>query len=237
MQRRLLKYFSNIKDKQLFLTTHSNIFLDSTYVDKVFFVEFKEGEVKCSDATSRTSILTNLGYSVVDNLVSDLIIFTEGVLDIPVMREICNKLGFLHQFSIKFYPLGGDIMHHLDLSLFTEKSKVMAIVDADPGSQPIRDEFIEKCCINKISVEKLQKYSIENYFSIRAIRKIYPYEKIPNSLTELSPTTKVKEQLGFSVKSKSREIAQEMTLSEFDGTDLLEFCKNIHKTCLQITNG
>jgi hypothetical protein len=37
----------------------------------------------------------------------------------------------------------------------------------------------------------------------------------------------VKEQLGFSAKSKNREIAQEMTLEEFQGTDLLDFCKNI----------
>ncbi|MDD5173298.1 MAG: AAA family ATPase [Candidatus Omnitrophica bacterium] len=232
MQRRLLQFFTKVKDKQLFLTTHSNIFLDSAYIDKAFYLEFKNGEVTCSDETSRTNILTNLGYSTVDNLVSDLIVFTEGVLDIPVIREICSKLGFLHQFSIKLYPLGGDIMHHLDLSVFTEKSKVMAIVDSDPGSQVIRNEFVDKCHANNIPVTKLEKYSTENYFSIRAIKAIYPHQQIPATITILNPKVKVKTQLGFSVKSKSREIAKEMSLEEFKDTDLLEFCKSIHKICL-----
>jgi len=232
MQRRLLRLFSKIDNKQLFLTTHSNIFLDSTYVDKAFYVEFKDGEIRCYDKTSRTSMLTNLGYSAVDNLVADLIIFTEGVLDIPVINEICDKLGFSHKFSIKLYPLMGDIMHHLDLSLFTERSKVMAIVDSDPKSGHIRKEFIDKCKENNISVTKLERCAIENYFSLRAIRAVYLYQQIPSEVTTLDNNKKVSEQLGFSVKTKSKEIAKEMTLEEFEGTDLLEFCRNVNKVLI-----
>lgn len=63
MQRKLLNFFKQETKKQWFLTTHSNVFLDSTLIDKIFFTHFDE-EVIVDDATTRASILNDLGYTV-----------------------------------------------------------------------------------------------------------------------------------------------------------------------------
>lgn len=67
MQRKLLAYLSTQTDKQFFLTTHSNVLLNNAYVDRVYFTHF-EDSVQVDDATSRASILDDLGYDVTDNL-------------------------------------------------------------------------------------------------------------------------------------------------------------------------
>jgi len=119
-------------------------------------------------------------------------------------------------------------MHHVDLSVFVEKSKVFAVVDSDPKSASVREKFSEKCQSNNISLCKLQRYSIENYFSIEAIKKIYP-NPIPEDLIRIDPKSRVEDQLGFSVKKLGWQIVREMELSEFEGTDLLLFCDEIGK--------
>src|SRR5882672_1534737 len=64
MQRRLLYFLrEEMIDKQFFMTTHSNVFLNNALLDRVFFTSFKDSVV-VDDATSRASILDDLGYSV-----------------------------------------------------------------------------------------------------------------------------------------------------------------------------
>ena len=63
MQKKLLSFLRNGTDKQFFLTTHSNVFLNNAFVNKVFFTSFSDS-VNVDDATSRASILDDLGYSV-----------------------------------------------------------------------------------------------------------------------------------------------------------------------------
>lgn len=71
MQKKLLYYLREETNKQFFMSTHSNVFLNNALTDKVLFTTF-DGKIVIDDATSRASILDDLGYSVADNLVSDL---------------------------------------------------------------------------------------------------------------------------------------------------------------------
>nr|MCU0240586.1 AAA family ATPase [Pyrinomonadaceae bacterium] len=135
MQRKLLRFLKEETDKQYFIATHSNIFLDPTYVDRIFFTKFEDGEVKVEDATNRTEILSQLGYSIADNLVSDLIILVEGPTDIPFVEEFIKKFGFDAKYGIKTLPLGGDIMDKVDISAFAEKYNVIALIDKDPTNK------------------------------------------------------------------------------------------------------
>src|SRR5207244_1501765 len=113
------------------------------------------------------------GYSVADNLVSDLVILVEGPTDRPALEEFLAKEGLLQSFSIKIWPMGGDIMSQLELQIFTASYKVIALVDNDPGSGRERQRFIENCSSAKIAVHKLERRSIENYFSIEAFRSVF----------------------------------------------------------------
>jgi len=229
MQRRLLALLRNDTKKQLFLTTHSNVFLNNALIDRVFFTTYTNGVVTVSDETSRASILDDLGYSVTDNLVSDLVILVEGPSDVPVIEELLSKAGLLTKYDIKLWPLGGDIMDQLDLSVFAQRYKLVALVDQDPDSAHIRKRFEQKCGEVGIAVHRLSRYAIENYFTLAAIRAAYPHQPIPDGLTELKPNDKVEKQLGFSVKRFNRVITKSMNLSDIAGTDLATFIENVDR--------
>ena len=230
MQRKLLRFLSQETDKQYFITTHSNIFLNNTYIDQVFFTTFEEGEIKVSNATKRTEILNELGYSVADNLVSDLIILVEGPTDTPVIEEFIKKFGFDAEYNIKTWALGGDIMAQLDLSIFAERYKVIALIDKDPKSDKVRKKFINNCKELEIPVTRLKGYAIENYFSVRALREVFKGQ-IPENFTEVDLDKTLEDQIKINVKNNNRKLAQEMKLEEIEGTDFYKFFEKVKVLC------
>lgn len=229
MQRKLLEFLRSQTDEQFFITSHSNVFVNTAYADKVFYTKFEEG-IKLSDATNRASVLSDLGYSVADNLVSDLVIFVEGPKDVPVIEEFLIKLGAFSDYAIKIWPLGGDIMDQLDISVFTENYKLIALIDKDPLSNSIRKRFIENCEEHKIPIVRTSRYSIENYFSLRALKEVFG-NQIDSGVTEIQPDKKLEDQIGINVKKNNRKITQAMTLEEISGTDLEEFLYKVIEIC------
>ncbi|HUS76117.1 MAG TPA: ATP-binding protein [Methanothrix sp.] len=231
IQKRFLHFIKDIRSKQFILSTHSSVFLDPFLVDKIFYVYF-DGEVKVTDETSKSEILYILGYSVADNLVADMIILTEGPSDIPILETIFKWMEINGKCNIKFWPLCGDVMTHLDLSVIAETKNVWALIDSDPNSGKSRTRFIRKCREAGIYCKKLERYSIENYFTLNAIRKIFT--NIPDDLIELKPDKKVDDQIGFSkndksIKQKNRQIIEQMSITDIESTDLFKFCEKIRK--------
>lgn len=231
MQRKLLYFLREETSKQFFLTTHSNVFMDDSLVDKMFFTYFDES-VKIDDATSRASMLNEIGYSVTDNLVSDLIILVEGPSDKPVIEEFLIKFGLFSLYDIKIWPLGGDIMDQLDLSVFAQNYKIIALIDNDPEAQGSEKNFTENCEQHNIEVHKLESYSIESYFSLDALRAVFGAQISPET-TELDPNIKLEDQIHINVKRNNRRIAQIMNLNEIKGTDLYDFFNRVETLCKQ----
>ena len=225
MQRRLLSFLREQEGKQFFISTHSNVFLDSAFVDRVLFTTYTD-KVELDDATGRARILSDLGYSVTDNLVSDLVILVEGPTDTPVIEEFLIKLGLWERFAVKTWPLGGDIMAQLDLSVFAERYRMIALIDHDPGSDRVRKKFKERCEQHAIPVVRLERRSIENYFTAAALQEVFGKEKIPDSLS-LDPSQDVVDQVGFSVKGNNRAIARAMSVKDIEGTDLMKFFERV----------
>lgn len=225
MQRKLLSFLREETVKQFFMTTHSNVFLNNTLVDKVFFTHFND-TIEVDDATSRAAILNDLGYAITDNLVSDLIILVEGPKDTPVIEEFLVKFGLFGQYDIKIWPLGGDIMDQVDLSVFAQNYSIIALVDHDPGSSVIRERFISNCQKYCIPVHRLERYSIENYFSVRVLQEVFKGQ-IPETLTHVDFDTKLEDQINMNVKNNVRKIVSRMNLAEIENTDLYEFFEKI----------
>lgn len=225
MQRKLLAFLYAETDKQYFVSTHSNVFLDRAFVDKVLFTQF-DGVIHLSDETARAEILSELGYEVTDNLVSDLIVLVEGPTDIPVLETFLMKMGISKNLLIKFWPLGGDIMGQLDLSVFGEKYTIVALVDQDPRSGKVRRQFIEACKAAGIPATRLKRYSIENYFSMKALKAVFG-KQIPDGVSEIDPKIPLEKQIGFDVKKRSRNIAREMEIDEIKNTDLYAFLQSL----------
>lgn len=230
MQKRFLDFIRKQNSKQFLISTHSSIFLNPNIAAKIYYTNFDK-QVSISDQTSKSSILYNLGYSVADNLVSDVIIFTEGPTDQPVIAKILEWIGLSIKYNIRYWFLGGDIMQYLDLSIFKESKNVFALIDSDPGSKVVRTRFSKNCEDNSIECHKLQRYALENYFTLEAIK-----ECVSNiDITELKPYEKVDSQLnlqeGKTIKFNNANIIEQMSLQDIEGTDLLEFCMKVKQYC------
>lgn len=226
-QKKLLDFFKRQKTKQFILATHSNIFLDPNTVDKIIYTEFND-KVFVSDATSRSVIISALGYSISDNLSSDLIILTEGPTDVPIIREILRWYSLDLEYSIKYWPLGGDVMNKLDLEVLAQDHVVIALIDSDFQSKEIREDFKNNCEQLKIDCFQLERYAIENYLTLDAIKSVYP-NQVPNEIVKLNHKRSLKSQLGFNIKSKNHLIIKKMTLKDIENTDLMRFCDEVKK--------
>ena len=229
MQRKLLAYLSTQTDKQFFLTTHSNVLLNNAYVGRVYFTRFDDS-VQVDDATSRASILDDLGYDVTDNLVSDLVILVEGPSDVPFLEEFLVKLDIYNRYNIKFWPLGGDIMSQLDLSVLAQMYKLIALIDRDNASTKIRRQFVNKCKEFNIPVHRLRRYAIENYIPLQVLREVFN-SQISDSVQEIDVTKKLENQIGINVKKSTRKIAKKMSLDDIKDTDLQKFFDEVRKLC------
>jgi predicted ATPase len=232
MQKRLINCLSEIKSKQFMFSTHSNVFLNPYVVDEIYYAEIEDGKVKLNDETNRAQILNNLGYSTADNIVSDVLILTEGPTDIPVLTKIFSWFELMQNYNIKFWPMGGDIMDSLDLSVFSERNNVVVLLDKDPKSSKIRTSVSRKCKELGIYCHRLQRYAIENYFTFEAIKSVYT----DISLNSIDVNEKLDDQLGFSknkktIKVNNSKIIEHMTIKDIEGTDMYKFCNQVKIIC------
>jgi len=221
MQRKLLFFLNEIENKQFIISTHSNIFLNDNLVDKIMFAQFQD-EIKVEDVTNKARVLNNLGYTVYDNLVSDLIILIEGPKDKPFIIEFLIKLGLYEKYEIKIWAMGGDIMDQHDLTVFKQNHHVIALIDNDPKSRKIRSRFLKNCRDLSIDVTKLKRYSLENYVTVDALKKVFPNE-MQGFNSDIDPKKKLENQIGFSIKKNLGIIAKEMENKDIEGTDLYDF--------------
>lgn len=221
-QRRLLRYFEDLSSPQLLVSTHSSVFLSSSRAS-IRSTRFEDGRVQIEDVTSRANLLTDLGYSPADNLLADLVVLVEGPSDVPVLSELCRKAGVDRRGLIRFWPLGGNAMIQVDLSIVTEAYQTVAIIDKDPGSSKIREEFVQMCTEKGIAVTRLERYAIENYFTLNALRETLG-ERFPAHLKTIDPDQKLNEQLTFPLKkSENRRVVERMSFEDVRDTDLGAF--------------
>lgn len=225
IQRHLVTFLREKTEKQFFLSTHSSVFLNTEFAERVFACRMTDS-VQVNNATSRAMVLTELGYSISDNLVSDLVVLCEGPKDKPVLEEFFQKMSLPERCNIKVWPLGGDIMDQLDLSVFQEAHQLIALIDGDPGSSVVRKRFVKKCEELRIPITRLERYALENYFSLDAISLVMKGQ-MPEGITTLDPTKAVADQLGFELKKNGGRIAKEMKLDDIKDTDLGGFLQNV----------
>ncbi len=216
MQKRLYQVMVE-SGKQFFLSTHANTFIDPSENSKIFMLS-NNGNIEATPITRKALALSDLGYSITDNLVCDLIVLVEGSHDKPIIEWLLEQM-LSKEYSVKVWPLGGNNMEHVDLAVFTESSVVIAVIDKDPGSKISRSRFISKCEEAGVHCYRLKRYAAENYLTVSAIREVYE-SLVPTELTSIPHDKKVKDILGFSVKKRIKDILSHMTLSDIKDTDL-----------------
>lgn len=195
LQRKFIKFLGKTKNTY-FITTHSNIFLDSSYNTSVYHVQNDgiKSSIFNADRTSKTfSILNDLGYQSSDILQANGVIWVEGPSDrIYLLKWISlinkNLIEGLH-FSIMFY--GGRLLS--TLSFQTEKvvSELIPLLRLNRNAFVImdRDGFSNATQINKtktrIKTEIGDRNSwvtkgreIENYLTKKTLEDWLKVEKL-----------------------------------------------------------
>jgi AAA15 family ATPase/GTPase len=216
----LIAKFSKL---QIFLTTHSNHFLDLTYdyPNDVSIFSFEEkGSEKfyINDVGGNSKILDLLGIRNSSVFLSNCVIWTEGVTDRMFLRklfEIKNNFGFKEDFHYTFAEYGGGNMENFDFVNsengenkvnVSSLSKVNYII-AD--NDDIRDS-------TKSSVQKNPKYirrqkirSIlgdKSFFDSHIeIENLIPFKIWVDAIGKLlknEPTKKIKLKNGFETMEK-----------------------------------
>lgn len=235
LQRRLLAYLKNCTSdsKQFILTTHSSVFLDSFFVDRIFQTSLVNGKTVLADVTSKARLLQDLGNSVADNLVSDLVIVVESSGDKNVLIDFLGKRGLFDKYNIKFWTLNGDAMANIDLESLADRFALMPLLDNDPGSDGARRSFVTQCNRLGIPFTKLKRYSIENYFPLEVYRETFG-EIIPKRIESFDHKKPIWAQLGSritrkEIKKGSKKFAAKTSIDDIKGTDLGDFLDKVEQ--------
>lgn len=248
-QKRLFDFLKKIaieENKQFFITTHSNTFIDHPESKNIYLVkksEKNETEVsKINNEEERYEILDELGIKASDILQSDGIIFVEGPTDKNVFKEFFKKEGIdLGNYNISLIHLGGlgNITTQDIQDLVKINRNFVLILDSDKKSPKdniptlninIKNKFRQygkKCYI-------LKKRGIENYFSKKIICEVLKISESDlkfGDFDDLKETINILEKklerpLRYSKIQRGKEIAKKMNSEDIDNEikDLLKDC-------------
>lgn len=240
IQRELLRFLSQQTDKQFFISTHSSVFLDMSYVDKIYTV-FYDGKINIRESTDKADALSELGYLSSDNLLSDIIILTEGKTDIPVLEEFLRKYNLFEEYDIKFLAIGGiSVLESTKYeSLYGNYNKIIIVTDGDNNKQSKKSvNKIRKMAAenDKIIHCELKGYGIENYLNAEVVKTYYENHKdavlgagFDDCLDSTKSLFKLEKKIeGFAKDEKKyREMAEKMTKEDIEKVP--DICDNFIK--------
>lgn len=202
LQRRLLKYIEDLSTKgaTFFLTTHSNIMLDTFQNNElvnilhVQKIDEKSIIVNSSDNLQKNNILDDLGLKASDLLQSNGIIWVEGPSDRIYLNKWIqlwsnNTLKEGKDYQCVFY--GGRLLSNITLDKKSEDELVnlinvnrnsIVIIDSDKKSphSPInstKKRIKEECDKNNTMCWITKGREIENYIPDALIKKVKGFEK------------------------------------------------------------
>lgn len=240
LQRKFIKFLGKTKNVY-FLTTHSNIFLDSRLNTSIYHVQNDgiKSVISNANRTTRTfSILNDLGYHSSDILQANGVIWVEGPSDRTFLLKWINILDNsliegLH-FVIMFY--GGRLLSHLSfqnekvisdlIPLLKLNRNAFVIMDRDGFSSSTKINATKKRVNEEIGDKNCwitKGREIENYLTEETLKKWLEVNKIiinPDKKLE-DIILKVSNKKYNLTKSKfAKEIVKHITIENLEILDL-----------------
>ncbi len=179
LARHLFSFLGNSKtNAQLFLTTHSTVFLDQCDFEEIWHVQIIDGRTTAKRVESIENlreITKILGVRPSDFLMSNNILFVEGPEDKIVFSRTAELMGlkFAPQ-RVSIIPMGGISKGRFHLGAWAEAAAstgipFMMLLD---GDEDARKEAVKlkkkqkdkKKLIDASSVVNLQKEDLEDYY-------------------------------------------------------------------------
>lgn len=233
------KFFGILKEiskqTQIFVTTHSTIFVDQADLQNTWLVRKSNKDTsvsRLSESKDLRNVLFELGFRPSDIFYADGVIFVEGPSDRVVFPIWAKKMGIdFEEFGISFIPTYGKASGKYHLTVWTEATENTGIpyyfiLDKDAEKEAKK---LSKKLESGENLFLLKKGSIEEYYSIdriiEALKQVYDVsieEEEKNKL--VTPKDKAIEQLILSKKKEvtgwkveiGRIVAESMLIEEID---------------------
>lgn len=200
LQRRLLSYIEELAKKGavFFLTTHSNVTLDSyqnSDLVNVLHVQKLNDKVdvcNVTDKIQKNSILDDLGVKASDLLQANGVIWVEGPSDrvyINKWLELFGNFDFREGKDYQCVFYGGRLLSNLSLededeliNLMSVNRNAIIVLDSDKKSSNVplnntKKRILEEARKNNVLTWVTKGREIENYLSGDYLKKYYSKEK------------------------------------------------------------
>lgn len=178
LARRLFEAFKKVSpEKQIFISTHSTIFVDMMDLVNTWMVRKEDGETKIirvKEAEDLTRILYDLGIRPSDIFYANGVIFVEGQTEKIVFPILAKKMGIdFKEFGLSVIPTYGKSSGKYHLSVWIDASKSAQIPYLflfDKGAEEEANNLVKKGLLK----------SAENLFILNtgSIEDYYPEEKL-----------------------------------------------------------
>jgi hypothetical protein len=174
LQRRLSREIVKIAhDRQIFIATHSAIFVDATQGGTTWLVNYDDGETKVTRADDVEGVIRELGARPSEVLLSDRVVLVRGRPDKIVLEAFARRLG-IDLSDVSIVPIKGNgkgnPVRPLDawLAQMNAAVPVYLIVDADAGAEAA--QLIEKKSIPRERVHIWKAGAIDSYYPIEILK-------------------------------------------------------------------
>ena len=211
------------KTKQIFITTHSPIFVDITDMSSIWLVYKEEDETKLRnivDDIGLKDVSLELGFKPSDVFLSDKVVFVEGNSDKIFITKIAKILD-LFNYNVTLMPVGGKSKAKRHLKLWVEIAKranvsFFILMDKDAEKEIknlLKDGLIQPEQYHLWSKDELEDYYPSKHVS-KALKKLLESYESPcgveeanEIITDKKKNTKEKiEFLSSCMKIDEREI-------------------------------
>jgi putative ATP-dependent endonuclease of OLD family len=168
------------KNQQIFLTTHSTVFIDQS-IEHIFEVK-KEKGITYILPFKRKDVIDLLGLRGSDFFLSDALVFVEGICDYQVYRTWAEALQLFENIKVTFVPIGG-LFSFLDIEtedFLQLTTRVYAIIDSDKRHATDTLHKTNQQTVAKIKelvggkIHVLERRNLENYFTFEAVNELWP---------------------------------------------------------------
>jgi len=173
LARHLLDILKTIsKDRQIFITTHSTVFVDRVELGNTWIVR-KEDEqttvVRLKESEDLKRVMFELGVRPSDIFFSNGIIFVEGQTEKVVLPTLANKMGInFQELELSVIPIYGKSSGRYHLKTWIEASKSAQIpyfMVLDKGAEGEAKKFVKDGLLKPDeNLFILKKGSIEDYY-------------------------------------------------------------------------
>jgi len=180
LQRR---FFNDIKrlseQSQIFVATHSPIFVDRTDLDNTWIVKIMDNETKVERIAELKEIINEIGARPSDIFFfADRILFVEGKTEEIVLPAYAKQLG-LDMTDVAIVPVEGKNQARLNLKTWIKitRNTLPLFLILDNDAKDAVEEIIKEGFVGEDNYHLWQRGSIEDY---------YPPEILEDALKELN---------------------------------------------------